>query len=130
MLRPAAAAIVSLLITASLSAQESPRASGPIRVCDAKNPPPCADIPPRLTYHVEPEYNDEARRLKLNGSVVLQFVVGLDGRPQDVTVVRSLGHGLDKQAIKAVRKWRFTPGAIAGKPVPVQLEAEASFHIY
>jgi len=130
MLGRAAAVIVSLLIAASVSAQEGPPASGPMKVCNTKNPPPCADTPPRLTYHVEPEYNDEARRLKLNGTVLLRFVVGLDGRPQDVTVVRQLGHGLDKQGIKAVRKWRFTPGATGGKPVPVELEAEASFHIY
>lgn len=123
-------ALVLLLIAAGLSAQEKPAASGAMKVCSAKNPPPCADTAPRLTHHVEPSYNDEARRMKLNGTVLLHFIVGTDGRPHDVTVIRPLGHGLDEQAVKAVRKWRFTPGARAGEPVPVELEAEASFRIY
>ena len=61
--------------------------------------------------------------------VVLWMVVGVDGRAHDITVARSLGHGLDEQAVKAVQKWRFEPAKRKGKPVPVQINVEVKFRL-
>jgi TonB family protein len=130
MLRRAAVVVVLLLTTTCLSAQDNPPSSSAMRACSAKNPPPCADIAPRLTHYVDPKYTDQARKLKLRGTVLLYLVVGTDGRSHDVRVVRSLGHGLDEEAVKAAQQWKFTPGANHGTPVPVELNAEATFRIY
>jgi TonB family protein len=130
MLGRAAVAVALLLIGICLSAQETQPSTSVVKLCSAKNPPPCADTAPRLIHYVDPKYTDEARKLKLRGSVLLSLVVGTDGRVHDVRVLSSLGHGLDEQAVKAAEKWKFTPGASHGTPIPVELNAEATFRIY
>ena len=65
---------------------------------------------PTLLQKVEPEYSEEARKAKYQGTVVLYIEVTPDGRANNIRVQRSLGLGLDEKAIEAVRKWRFSPG--------------------
>src|SRR5262249_58263812 len=65
--------------------------------------------PPTVLSKVEPEYSEEARKAKWQGTVVLQLVVDDKGLPQQMRVTRSLGLGLDQKAIEAVAKWRFKP---------------------
>jgi protein TonB len=67
------------------------------------------------------KYTDEARAAGVEGTVVLDLVVGADGRVSDVHVVTGLGHGLDQAAISALRDCQFTPGEQAGKPVAVRV---------
>jgi TonB family protein len=86
--------------------------------------------PPKLIYGPNPEYSEEARRAKVQGVVVLWLIVDSQGTTQDVRVSRSLGKGLDEQAVKAVRSWRFEPATLNGQPVPVQINAEVSFKIH
>lgn len=78
---------------------------------------------------VEPEYSEEARKAKYQGTVLLAIVVDEDGRTRNIRVVRSLGMGLDEKAIEAVSKWRFRPGYKDGKPVPVQANVEVNFRL-
>jgi periplasmic protein TonB len=85
---------------------------------------------PRAVFAPDPEYSDEARRAKYQGSVLLWLVVGADGLPSDIRVVRSVGLGLDEKALEAVRTWRFQPGLKDGKPVPTQINVEVSFRLY
>src|SRR5205809_759077 len=85
---------------------------------------------PRAIYQPEPEYSDEARKAKFQGSVVLWLVVGPDGHPREVKVVRSLGMGLDEKALETVRTWHFEPGRKDGLPVAVQVHVEVIFHLY
>ena len=85
---------------------------------------------PRPIYDPDPEYSDEARRAKFQGSVVLIAVIGPDGRPRDLRVMRSLGMGLDQKALDAVWKWRFTPAMKDNRPVAVQVSIEVVFHLY
>jgi TonB family protein len=87
-------------------------------------------IAPRAIYDPEPEYSEEARRVKHQGVVVLALVVDPQGKTRDIRVARSLGMGLDEKAIEAVRKWRFTPGTKDGTPVPVQVNIEVNFRLY
>ncbi|MEO8841643.1 MAG: TonB family protein [Kofleriaceae bacterium] len=67
------------------------------------------------------KYTDDARAAGIEGTVVLDLVVGADGRVSELKVVTGLGHGLDQAAIAALRDCRFTPGEQAGKPVAVRV---------
>jgi TonB family protein len=85
---------------------------------------------PKAIYSPDPEYSEEARKVKHMGVVVLWLVVGPDGKPRDIRVVRTLGLGLDEKAIEAVKNWRFEPALKDGKPVAVQVNIEVNFHLY
>jgi protein TonB len=85
---------------------------------------------PKAIYSPDPEYSEEARKVKHMGVVVLWLVVGPDGKPRDIRVVRTLGLGLDEKAIEAVKNWRFEPALKDGKPVAVQVNVEVNFHLY
>lgn len=85
---------------------------------------------PHAIYDPDPEYSEEARKAKYQGTVLLWVVVGADGRPRDIHVQRALGMGLDEKAIEAVRKWTFEPAMKDGHPVAVQVNIEVSFRLY
>jgi TonB family protein len=80
-------------------------------------------------YQPEPEYSEEARKAKWQGTVVLALVVDENGKAVGIKVAKSLGLGLDQKAIEAVEKWRFRPGMKDGKPVPVIATVEVSFRL-
>ncbi len=84
---------------------------------------------PRLTHKVEPQYTTEARDKKIQGTVELGAVVGIDGVPSEFQVRRSLGYGLDEKAIQAVSKWRFQPGTKDGVAVPVIVTVQVNFRL-
>ncbi len=85
---------------------------------------------PRGIYTPDPEYSEEARKAKWQGTVVLWVVIGPDGRPRDIRVQRSLGMGLDEKAVEAVRTWKFEPAKKDGQPVAVQVNIEVNFRLY
>ncbi|MCP5114234.1 MAG: energy transducer TonB [bacterium] len=85
--------------------------------------------PPTLIYKVEPEYSEEARKAKFQGTVVLYVVVDEKGLPRDLKVVRALGLGLDEKAMEAVMKWRFRPGYLNGAAVAVAATIEVNFRL-
>lgn len=84
---------------------------------------------PALIYKVEPEYSEEARKAKYQGTVVLYVEVEPSGRAGNMRVLHSLGLGLDEKAIEAVRKWKFRPGSKDGKPVTVVATVEVNFRL-
>ena len=84
---------------------------------------------PSLLHKVEPEYSEEARKAKFQGTVMLYVVVDEKGSPRDIRVVRPLGLGLDEKAIEAVQKWRFRPGYLNGKAVAVAATVEVNFRL-
>jgi TonB family protein len=84
---------------------------------------------PAVLYKVEPEYSEEARKAKFQGTVVLFIVVDEKGNPRDLKVIRPLGLGLDQKAIEAVEKWRFRPGMKDGHAVAVQATIEVNFRL-
>ncbi|MBN1566227.1 MAG: energy transducer TonB [Acidobacteria bacterium] len=78
-----------------------------------------------------PFYTDAARKVRIEGTVLLQLVVRKDGKPDRFKVLKSLGYGLDESAIFTVRdKWRFKPGTYKGEPADVQIMVETSFKLY
>ncbi len=80
-------------------------------------------------FKPDPDYSEEARKAKFQGTVVLALVVDEHGLPRDVKVIRPLGLGLDQKAIEAVQRWRFRPGMKDGKPVPVYATIEVNFRL-
>jgi TonB family protein len=85
---------------------------------------------PRALDTPDPEYSEEARKAKYQGTVVLWLIVDAAGHPQQIKVARSLGMGLDQKAVEAVRKWRFEPAKKDGNPVAVQINVEVNFRLY
>jgi protein TonB len=86
---------------------------------------------PRTLKVVKPAYTSDAMRAKIQGIVVLQCTVRSDGTVTDIQVVRSLDptFGLDQEAVKAAREWRFAPGTRMGQPVAVQINIELTFSL-
>jgi TonB family protein len=85
---------------------------------------------PQALYAPDPEYSKEARKAKYQGTVVLWLVVDANGLPQEIRVQRSLGLGLDEQAVAAVQRWSFEPSKKDGKPVAVMINVEVNFRYY
>jgi TonB family protein len=86
--------------------------------------------PPRAVFAPDPEYSEEARKAKYQGTCVLWVVIGPDGRVRDLRVARTLGLGLDEKAMEAVKTWKFEPAMKDGKPVAVQINIEITFRLY
>jgi periplasmic protein TonB len=84
---------------------------------------------PRLVREIKPAYTADAMRAKIQGAVWLECVVLPDGTVGDVRVIRSLDStfGLDQEAVKAAKQWRFMPGTRFGEPVPVLITIELTF---
>jgi protein TonB len=84
---------------------------------------------PRLLRDAKPQYTADAMRAKIQGRVEIECVVELNGQCARIQVVRSLDpvFGLDQEAIKAVRLWRFVPGRFKGQDVPVLITIELTF---
>ena len=73
--------------------------------------------PPVPIHKVQPEYPEAARRLKLQGLVILQLVVRRDGTVESVTLLRASHPILNHAAVEAAARWRFRPGVINNRPV-------------
>jgi len=86
--------------------------------------------PPRVTWAPNPKYPKSARHVGHQGTSILNLIVGADGRPHDITVVRALDEELDACAIAAVQKWRYRPALRDGEPVEVQIHARIRFRLY
>jgi TonB family protein len=84
---------------------------------------------PEVLKEVKPAYTAEAMRAKVQGVVWLECIVMPDGTVGDVRITKSLDSvfGLDHEAIKAARQWRFKPGMRQGQPVPVIITIELTF---
>jgi TonB family protein len=83
--------------------------------------------PPVLISKFEPDYSEAARKLEVQGKVVLRAVIPPDGTPTDFKILSSLGFGLDEKAIDTIRRWRFKPGMKDGKAVATAAIVEVNF---
>ena len=84
---------------------------------------------PVLLYKKEPEYSEEARKAKYQGTVLLYIEVDSSGKATNIRVQKSLGLGLDEKAMEAVKQWKFKPGYKDGKPVTVAATIEVNFRL-
>ena len=88
-------------------------------------------VNPKVLHEVKPQYTSEAMRAQIQGDVWLEVVVLPDGTVGDVTVTKSLDpvFGLDEEAIKAARQWRFVPATRFGEPVAILVSLELGFNL-
>jgi len=84
---------------------------------------------PVALFKPEPAYSEEARKGKVQGTVVLVVEIDASGRPRNIRVRRPLGFGLEERAMDAVGRWRFRPAFRNGKPVPCTAEVEVNFRL-
>ena len=84
---------------------------------------------PVLLSKTEPEYTEEARRAKIQGTIVLRIEIDQRGQVQNVSVSDGLGLGLDERAADAVRQWRFRPATRNGRPVVSSAFIEVHFRL-
>jgi protein TonB len=84
---------------------------------------------PRVIREVKPKYTAIAKEKKIQGTVLMKTVVLASGDVGTIEVIRSLDahYGLDDQAVKAVRQWKFEPGRKDGKVVSIQVTIEMAF---
>ena len=84
---------------------------------------------PRVVREVKPVYTAAAMQARIQGTVWMTAVVLTSGDVSEVVVIKSLvqEHGLDEQAVDAVRQWKFEPGTKEGQPVPVEVTIEMTF---
>jgi protein TonB len=84
---------------------------------------------PIPVFQPKPQYTSQAMRAKIQGLVLLECIVQPDGTVGRVQVLRSLDptFGLDQEAVKAARSWRFKPGIRRGEPVAVLVTIEMAF---
>jgi len=80
-------------------------------------------------FNPEPEYSEEARKAKYQGTVVLQIVVDEEGMARDLKIISPLGLGLDEKAMEAVQQWRFRPAYLNGRAVAVAAVVEVNFRL-
>lgn len=85
---------------------------------------------PQAISTPDPEYTEEARNAKAEGTCILWLIVDDQGNPRDIRVLRGLGFGLDQKAIDAVKQWRFQPALKDGHAVNVQIRVEVGFRLY
>jgi TonB family protein len=85
--------------------------------------------PVEILAKPKPQYTDEARKLGLEGEVLVQVVFPAAGPVQVLRVIKGLGHGLDEAAIHAAEQIRFKPAQQDGKPVDYPATVHIVFQI-
>lgn len=98
---------------------------------DGDVPPPVTDYDqaPRVIRQIKPVYPQDAFIKKVEGTVVVEILIGADGRVARARVLRSVPY-LDAAALACVRQWVFAPGTKRGRPVPTLAQAPITFRIY
>lgn len=106
-------------------------------------PPPPADDPwyppkaprvggkvqgPKKIVDVRPVYPEEARKERVQGTIIVEMVIGADGKVTKARVLRSVP-ALDQAALDAVTKWEFEPMLVKGQAVPVVITATVRFSL-
>ncbi len=126
---------VSVLLVFAASCALAQGGGGDRRPMDSTAPGPGAYragngvSPPQLIERVEPQYTEQARQAKYQGTVLLYIEVSPEGQATNIRVQRSLGLGLDEKAVEAVRQWKFKPGMKDGTPVTVAATVEINFRL-
>jgi TonB family protein len=84
---------------------------------------------PVVVKRVGIRYTAEAMRAGVHGPIIVECIVKTDGTIGDVRIVRAPQEplGMDDEAIKTAKQWRFKPGRKDGKPVPVLVSIDFQF---
>jgi protein TonB len=84
---------------------------------------------PEAVSQVPPAYPPELRKAKIEGSVVVIFVLSDQGRVEDPRIENSSRSEFEKPALDAIKKWRFRPGVKDGQPVRSYVRMPMKFRI-
>jgi protein TonB len=80
-------------------------------------------------HQVQPRYTEAARRAGVQGMVILEAIIDERGHVSNVRVLRGLPMGLDREAMEAVKQWRYRPAMLNGRPVRVYFTLTVNFTI-
>jgi protein TonB len=75
----------------------------------------------------QPQYTEIARKARIQGVVIVQAIINKQGNVTDVKVLKGRPRGRDQAAVEAIRKWRFEPATLNGKPVDVDYTLTVNF---
>lgn len=87
------------------------------------------DEPPVQKFSPKPEYPAFAKKMGIQGKVILEAEILTDGTVQRINVLKKLEPSLDQAATEAVRKWRFQPAMVNGKPIAVWVQLDVGFEL-
>ena len=85
---------------------------------------------PVAVFTPDPDYSDQARKAKYQGTVTLYVVVDKQGTVSRIKITNALGMGLDEKSVEKVKTWRFKPALLHGEPVFIAVSVEVDFHLY
>jgi protein TonB len=83
---------------------------------------------PRRLEGADPTYTRQARRLGIEGDVVVRLEIGADGRVRDIVVISGIPL-LDDQVVRTLRRWRFSPPVVGGRRVPIYMIQRITFRL-
>jgi TonB family protein len=95
---------------------------GPIHVGGDVTKPEKLSAPP-------PQYTEIARKARIQGVVIVQAIIDKTGTVTNVKVLKGLPMGLSEQAVEAIKKWKFSPATLNGKPVDVYYNLTVNFRL-
>ena len=97
----------------------------------SEKPPKSADydIPPKEISAPSPDFSDEARRVRFQGSVLLSLIVNEEGKTENIVILKPLGMGLDEKAVETVQNWKFKPAMREGVPASVKIKLQITFRM-
>ena len=84
-------------------------------------------VAPERVVYVPPTYTDIARKARLQGMVIIEAIISKQGDVTDARILRGLPMGLSEAAIEAIRKWKYKPATLHGRPVAVYLTVTVQF---
>jgi TonB family protein len=108
---------------------QEPGAGGsePLKVPAPGSPEASKMRRPEILAQTKPRYPLAARRGRIEGKVIVEGVIGTDGRVSHLKVLAGQPMGLDLAAIEAICEWHFKPATLEGKPVPVYYVLTVNF---
>ena len=86
-------------------------------------------LAPVAVVRVEPVYTEMARKARIQGIVIVEAIIDNHGDVVDARVMKGLPFGLDQEALRAIRRWKFRPGTHNGRPVPVYFNLRIEFKL-
>jgi TonB family protein len=116
--------LATLQIYANLAVDKSPPNESPVLK------PNDVTTKARIMSRPAPKYSESGRSAMVSGTVVLQMILGADGKVRHILVLRWLSHGLVNEAEKAARQIKFIPATKDGQPVSQFIRVEYNFNIF